>query len=48
MCFPEGEEVDLGSGLEVFPSTRRLVEFKHRATQSETCPSPLMHPSLQS
>lgn len=34
MCSREGEEADLGSGLEVFLSTRRLVEFKHKMTVS--------------
>ena len=28
MCFHCREKVDLGSGLEVFLSTRRLVEIK--------------------
>ena len=28
MCFHCREKVDLGSGLEVFLSTRRLVELK--------------------
>jgi len=43
MCFHCREKVDLGSGLEVFLSTRRLVMFKNqedmetRAGKQETC-----------